>query len=308
MPILEEVCKQLGIPLALHKKDGPTTCIVFLGIEIDSVHGELRLPAEKMERLQSLLESWGDKKTCTRRELQSLVGLLNHACKVVKPGRSFLRRMIALVHQGNHSIIRLNRDFRADLAWWREFVSQWNGVSFLHPPDHWLTVEIASDASGSWGCGAWYNQSWFQLEWDSHSDALDITGKELIPIILACVAWGHAWSGHRVICHCDNQAVVACLRSRSSRQPMLMHMLRCLVFIEAHVKCHIQSIYINTKLNHVADDLSRNNISSFFSKVPHADPRPSRISRRLLEPLLNPKADWISAQWRRQFRDIFRVA
>ena len=63
MTILEEVCKQLGIPLALHKKDGPTTCIVFLGIEIDSVHGELRLPAEKMERLQSLLESWGDKKT-----------------------------------------------------------------------------------------------------------------------------------------------------------------------------------------------------------------------------------------------------
>jgi len=34
--ILDRVCRDLGIPIAEHKRDGPSTCIVFLGIEIDN--------------------------------------------------------------------------------------------------------------------------------------------------------------------------------------------------------------------------------------------------------------------------------
>ena len=36
--------------------------------------------------------------------------------------------------------------FRSDLAW---FVSEWNGVTFLHPPTHLPQLEITSDASGT---------------------------------------------------------------------------------------------------------------------------------------------------------------
>ena len=43
---------------------------------------------------QGYLLDWNDRKACRRRVLESLIGLLQHACKVVKPGRSFLRRMI----------------------------------------------------------------------------------------------------------------------------------------------------------------------------------------------------------------------
>jgi hypothetical protein len=78
----------IGVPIAAHKTEGPTTCLVFLGIELDTIAGELRLPDEKLQRLQSLLLEWGDKSVCTRRELESLVGLLNHACKVVQAERS----------------------------------------------------------------------------------------------------------------------------------------------------------------------------------------------------------------------------
>ncbi len=106
--------------MAEHKRDGPTTCLIFLGIIIDTLAGELRLPAEKLARLQALLHSWGDKKVCPRKELESLIGLLNHACKVVRPGRSFLRRMLDLLHNthttpGSSNMIRLNREFRSDL-------------------------------------------------------------------------------------------------------------------------------------------------------------------------------------------------
>lgn len=97
-------------------RDGPTTCLVFLGITIDTVAGEHRLPSDKLQRLRSLLEEWGDRRHYTRKELESLVGLLNHACKVVRLGRSFLRRMFDFLHGTHHPpgrdhFIHLNRDF-----------------------------------------------------------------------------------------------------------------------------------------------------------------------------------------------------
>jgi hypothetical protein len=107
--------------------------LVSPGIVIDTVTGELRLPADKLEHLQTLLQQWGGKTTCTRKELESLIGLLNHACKVV---RSFLRRMLDLLHAvpAAQPIIRLNTSFRSDLTWWTAFIQRWNEISFLPPP------------------------------------------------------------------------------------------------------------------------------------------------------------------------------
>ena len=108
-------CNRLGVPIA--ETEGPSSYLVFLGIEIDTVAGELRFPTDKLQRLQTLLQQWGDKKVCTRKELESLVGLLNHACKGVRAGRSFLRRMIDLLHSRHHNSagrgppIRLNTEF-----------------------------------------------------------------------------------------------------------------------------------------------------------------------------------------------------
>ena len=122
-------CRELGVPIAAHKVDGPATGITVLGIQVNTITQTLSLPQDKLRRLQQLLSTWGDKRACTRRELQSLLGLRNHACKVVRPGRSFLRRMLNLLRQAEastapcaHHFIRLNAGFRADLQWWRTFV------------------------------------------------------------------------------------------------------------------------------------------------------------------------------------------
>ena len=102
LDILNRECCNLGIPIADHKRDGPTSCLVFLGIEIDTGASQIRLPADKLQRLRTLLREWDGKKWCYRKELESLIGLLNHACKVVRSGRSFLRRMIDLLHAVHH--------------------------------------------------------------------------------------------------------------------------------------------------------------------------------------------------------------
>ena len=308
-----QACATLGVPLAEHKREGPTTCLTFLGIEVDTVASQLRLPQDKLCRLRSLLEVWRDRKVCERRELESLVGYLHHACKVVRSGRSFLRRMIDLLKGVRHHPlrphpIRLNRSFRSDLTWWRSFVSKWNGVSFLPPPSHLPRLQMASDTSGSWCCGAWHLGHWFQLQWDTDSAHLPIMVKELLPVVLACAIWGPAWGTHCVIVHCDNQAVVACLRSRTSHVSHIMHMLRTLAFVEATYDFSLSPQYISTGDNHLADDLSRDNRLSFLSKVPHADRQATPLPPQLVELLLDPSTDWTSQCWLRLSNGIFEMA
>ena len=166
---LERTCFRFGVPLAAHKQVGPTTKLTFPGIEIDTVAGVIRLPEDKLQCLVSILTEWDDRKVCSRRELELLVGLLNHACKVVHPGHSFLQRKIDLLTITGHSAsskpfhhIRLNREFRVDLAWWRTFIIPWNGVGLLKGSVTTREFEFSSDTSGSWDCGACFGTSWFQ--------------------------------------------------------------------------------------------------------------------------------------------------
>ena len=119
LSILEHECEALGVTLAPEKTQGPATRICFLGIDIDTTTGHLYLPTDKLIRLRRTLRQWSTRRFCVKRELESLIGTLQHAAKVIRPGRTFIRRMIDLL-KGRRSAaspyIRLNNDFRADLA------------------------------------------------------------------------------------------------------------------------------------------------------------------------------------------------
>ena len=209
------LCKSLGFPVAPHKVEGPSTSITFLGIEVDSCRFELRLPAEKLSRLRRVLREWGSRRSATKRRLQSLIGLLSHAATVVRQGRTFLRGLIEAMKRPRRLDQRTRLDLlcRADIVWWGTFVQQWNGVSFFQS-DCPLIDTVCSDASGSWGCGA-YTQSgspaWLQTRWPPTWVEVSIAVKELLPIVLAAAVWGRRWSHGRVLFRSDNQAVVAAL-------------------------------------------------------------------------------------------------
>ena len=175
----------------------------------------MRLPEDKLQRLLATLQEWEDKTDCFRKDMESLVGVLEHACKVIRPGHSFLHHAIALLNRPknpNHHL-RLNKNFRSDTMWWKTFARRWNGSALvIHLGSKRL--EMTSDASGSWGCGAWHYDQWFQLQWKQDSYVIKIAVKELIPILIGTVIWGKQWKGARITAHCDNAAVVAILNSR----------------------------------------------------------------------------------------------
>ena len=148
------------------KSEGPASTLSVLGIEVDSVATQLQLPADKLHWLQETTKAWGGHKYCTKQELLSLIGLLQHATTAIQPGWSFVPLMIDLSAFRKHieARLHLNRKFRSDLEWWFQLPAAWNGTSILAPlkvenPD----LEINSDSSGTWECGAVSTGEWFQL-------------------------------------------------------------------------------------------------------------------------------------------------
>ncbi len=194
--------------------------ISVLGVEVDTVAMVVRLPPGKLNHLQSELACWRTKNVCKKRELLSLIGSLSHACKAIRAGRTFLRRLIDL----STMVRRLERHVRltisalSDIEWWFQYCAGWNGISMMSSVSRAMPdITILSDASGNWGCGALSGPDWFQLQWVWPISDHHITVKELVPIVLAAAVWGPRWKGKTVRARCDNAAVVSIINSGSSR-------------------------------------------------------------------------------------------
>ena len=136
-----------------------------MGIVLDSTRMEARLPEDKLVRISQLLHSFSARRSARLVDLQSLIGTLQFACKVVVPGRTFLQRMINLnrgVPSRFHHI-RLNKQFQRDITMWKVFLTQWNGRAFFL--ESFVTsssdLELYADAASSIRFGGYFNGKWF---------------------------------------------------------------------------------------------------------------------------------------------------
>ena len=260
---------------------------------------QLRLPQDNILRLRDILEVWASKKSCTRKELESFVGHLSHAALVIHPGRTFLRQLFSLLPLANkpHHKVRLNCSVRADIRWWQCFLQDWNGTFFVSPS--FPTTQVFSDASCSYGCGAFVvNGPWFQFQWPQAWEQIDISIKELIPIIAAAAVWGPNWCKQHICFNSDNLAVVSILNTKAPRDPHLCHSLRTLFFYSAQYSFSYSARHLPGRENSTADALSRNSayLFPFFTQVPQTN-----IPPPILDLLLELSLDWESLQWTSKF-------
>ena len=126
----------LNIPLAPNKTFHPTQVLAFVELTLDSVCMEARLPPDKLGNARILLSGWVSKHTCTLRDLQSLIGTLQFACRVISLSRPFMQRIIDITRgtkKPGH-IISLSPEFRKDILMWQLYLDNWNGVSLFLPP------------------------------------------------------------------------------------------------------------------------------------------------------------------------------
>lgn len=168
-------------------------------------------------------------------------------------------------------------------------------------------VCITSDASGSWGCGAYSETGvWFQLPWSGTWRDAHITCKELLPIVVVCAVWGRQWKGKTLYCRTDNAAVVGIVRSGTSKNELAMHLVHCMSFFTARFQLRVVAAHIPGSKNVAADALSRNRLSVFRLQVPNARPEATMVPQELWDMLVTRRPDWTSQTWSEQFSTILQ--
>lgn len=283
----KSLCQDIGIPLKADKTIAPTTCLTVYGIEVDSVAMECRLPQEKIDKIVQLLTAYSNCKKITLNEMQSLLGLLNFACLIICPGRTFLRRLYDLtcnISKPHHSI-RLSNEARSDLRTWLEFIHNFNGKSvFLN--DEWFSSDrlaLYTDASGKIGFAAVLGSKWFALRWTPQLAPLQIAIKELFPIVLAIEVWGNLFRNHKVLFFSDNDAVVNIINKQTCKDKQLMVLVRRLVLSALKHNILFRAKHIPGKHNVIADGLSRFQFQTVFKKAPWLDKTQTELPPVLLQ-------------------------
>ena len=283
-------CDKLGIPVAEEKTVLPTTSLVALGINIDTVQGVIALPQEKMTQLLDLINEALTKKKMSLKGVQRLLGSLNFACRVFFMARPFLRRLYKFlsVFKSQYHKHRLPKECKEDLRMWKIFLEDGIGrrqifIGGVLENPH---INLYTDAS-SWGFGIVFQKEWISQPWGNHFakevSENNIAFLELFPIVLSLCIWKTSLSNMRICFLCDNAAVVDVINSRSAKDTKLSALLRKLVLICLRCNIAIHAVHLPGSINHAADALSRGAISLFHLYHPSANTTQTYFPKHLLK-------------------------
>ena len=259
--MLVSLLESLGFTINWTKVVYPSQCLTFLGVEMDTVKCELRLPNDRVSELLSLCKETILRRKCSKRQLQRLLGKLNWAARVVRGGRIFLRRLITLANSVKHSYHRvyLNLSARADLLWWTSLLPAHNCKTLFPSATPELPTPVLTDASLSGGGCVW-GADWMYINWALDNPALyplHINYKETFTIILAAHRWAPFWSGYRVVVKSDSQVAAAILNKGTSRCPLIMAWIRYLFWLKEYFSFSLSIEHIPGSINTLADSISR---------------------------------------------------
>ena len=252
---LRALLAHLGLDVSAKKLVHPGTSAVCLGVNIDTIDGSISIPKEKLRQICMMVDHWGSKKFCSKRQLQSLLGYLLYIHKCVKPSRTFLNRMLALLRSNyDQKSITLTPEFKRDLRWFQRFLTQFNGVSFFDHTRIDGTLELDACLTG---LGGRWGRFVYHLPLEKHLQNLAIVHLEMINILVAIRIFAKYWYRKHILVRCDNIAVVQVLSSGKTKDPYLATCARNVWFAAALANIDLEYRHIKGRDNETADLLSR---------------------------------------------------
>ena len=197
----------------------------------------------------------------SKKQLQSLLGTLQHISCCVRAGRIFLNRMLNTL-RGNYETqgyFPLDSEFQQDVHWWHTFMHEFNGVSLMAELE-WSQSDrvFASDAclQGMGAISLTLGRYW-------HSPIpgrfrhLHINALELLAIVVCLRLWSHEFGGKKIVCLCDNMCSVTLINTSRSRDSFMQACLREICYLGARNSFELSAEHISGVDNRLADHLSR---------------------------------------------------
>ena len=256
---LVELLKNLGVGRSESKSVPPDQIVEFIGNLVNAA--ELTIGVTPQRKIQVLreLEKWRTRVTCSRQQLESLIGKLQFMSNCIKPGRLFISRMLMeMKAMCRGKYYKINQELRKDIKWWYLFLPGFNGTCIM-----WLLdvaevdSEFAVDACmvGSGGISA---QEYFRTEFprEFRNQEHKITHLELWSVIIAVRIWGSQMTGKIIRVRSDNEAVACIINTGHSQDLLLQKMLRELTWWLSIYQFKIKSVHLSGALNRLPDILS----------------------------------------------------
>ena len=273
-----QLCEDLGVPLALKKLIRPTTKLTYLGIGIDSTSLMTFVTPERKQVALEVIKSVASRRSCSKKELQSLLGQLYFLTRSVPYGRAFLARGVELLRSFKTKRLwtRLNVSFHKDLHWWLEFLPRWHGQSLI-PPRDWppeRKKRVYTNAS-ELGDGAFFQGKWIsmtfsrdQLKLAMRDKRLSMPYLELLSIAIAVETWAEDLKECCVELVTDSESCIPVLEKMSSRHPAMSDLVRSIAMLQCVFGFRLLPIHIRSEDNVYADLLSRDSIQEFINIAP----------------------------------------
>ena len=151
---LQNIMDRLGMVQAESKICRPAQAMTWLGIHFDTMEMSMAIPKRKLGEVMECVTAWGVKRRATRKEMQSLLGLLNFVASVAPPARLFTNRMLdALREAPRVGTATLSCQFKQDVRFFVELLPMFNrrrimGKSLV-PYQHQVELDACLT-----GCGA----------------------------------------------------------------------------------------------------------------------------------------------------------
>ena len=308
MTIFLNICERINFPVSLEKTFWGDTQVTFLGFLIDTVARLVLLPCEKIAKARNMLVSIRNQKRVGKPhkmkvvQLQKICGYLNFLCKAIVPGRAFTRRLYSHLCGNNlklHHHIRVTAEMLADFAMWEIFLLEPAAYAapFLDFAEMLQASEINfyTDASKQrfLGFGGFCDSSWMQQRWGCDFIQFcnpSIEYLELFAVVAAVLAWIDRFRNRRVILFVDNESVKFMINKNSTGCKHCMTLIRLMVLHCMKLNVRVYAKHVGTKLNGIADSLSRFQNARFrrLTRKRNMDPFPTAV----------PKAIWpISKVW-----------
>ena len=254
---LMSVLRFLGFSISYDKVEGPSQCLTFLGIQLDTVHMTLSLSDNRLRELRSELSLFSNLEKVSKRQLQSLAGKLNWATQCIYGGRCYLRRIIDRINSLRYAWhrTRLTKGIREDISWWLHFMDRFNGSVLM--VDSRPAAALSIDAC-SMGAGAFYLGDWVYTRWrPAVASGVHINTKEIMALEPAVLRWAPLWANKTVYVHSDNVTAVAAFNKMSCKDPIGMAAIRRIFWMSVAFNFRLKAKYYPGCYNTLADAVSR---------------------------------------------------